>query len=240
MALLEMHYFSTTLRECSSMDVVVPESGLACAGKMPILWLLPPVGMDHTAWRRHAVVEELAERFRVIAAMPDMRLSFGADMVHGEPYQALLTQELPGVLGRYIPADPVRQLLFGAKEGGYAALRAALLHPQAYMAACGADCGCVTRMTWQGRKAVWASWAFGTEDTQSLRGTNYDLAALAERCGDSPRLFLYAGEDAEYAQAGRLLLLEVPRIREIAAKGAGWAAWSQALSAFLELTVPRA
>ena len=64
MALLEMHYFSTTLRECSSMDVVVPESGLACAGKMPVLWLLPPVGMDHTAWRRHAVVEELAERFR--------------------------------------------------------------------------------------------------------------------------------------------------------------------------------
>lgn len=163
------------------MDVVVPESGLACAGKMPVLWLLPPVGMDHTAWRRHARRGGAGGALSRDRGDADMRLSFGADMVHGEPYQALLTQELPGVLERYFPADPVRQLLFGAKEGGYAALRAALLHPKAYMAACGADCGCVTRTTWQGRKAVWASWAFGTEDTQSLRGTDCDLAALAER-----------------------------------------------------------
>jgi len=98
----------------------------------PVLWLLPPAGCDHTAWQRHTAVEDLADELGIIIVMPDLKLSYGLDMIHGFTYFQMLTKELPEMVADYFPADLGFQMIAGVKEGGYAALNAALSVPGQY------------------------------------------------------------------------------------------------------------
>ena len=45
-----------------------------------------PAGCDHTAWQRHTAVEDLADELGIIIVMPDLKLSYGLDMIHGFTY----------------------------------------------------------------------------------------------------------------------------------------------------------
>ena len=50
MAWILNQFYSAALTECNSMSVVVPIE--TCHKEThPVLWLLPPAGRDHTAWR---------------------------------------------------------------------------------------------------------------------------------------------------------------------------------------------
>ena len=74
MALILNHFYSSALTECNSMTVIAPVETWPDR-KFPVLWLLPPVGMDHTAWQRHTWIEEMAEKKGILVVMPDMKLS---------------------------------------------------------------------------------------------------------------------------------------------------------------------
>lgn len=97
MALILNHFYSSALTECNSMTVIAPVETWPDR-KFPVLWLLPPVGMDHTAWQRHTWIEEMAEKRGILVVMPDMKLSYGLDMKYGFAYEKMLTQELPELL----------------------------------------------------------------------------------------------------------------------------------------------
>lgn len=76
-----------------------------------------PAGCDHTTWQRHAAVEDLADELGIIIVMPDLKLSYGLDMIHGFAYFQMLTKELPEMVADYFPADLGFQMIAGVKEG---------------------------------------------------------------------------------------------------------------------------
>ena len=104
MALILDHFYSATLTECNSLTAIVPMENNE-KSSYPVLWLLPPAGCDHTAWQRHTAVEDLADELGIIIVMPDLKLSYGLDMIHGFTYFQMLTKELPEMVADYFPAD---------------------------------------------------------------------------------------------------------------------------------------
>ena len=53
----------------------------------------------------HTAVEDLADELGIIIVMPDLKLSYGLDMIHGFTYFQMLTKELPEMIADYFPAD---------------------------------------------------------------------------------------------------------------------------------------
>ena len=146
MALILDHFYSAALTECNSLTAIVPMENNE-KSSYPVLWLLPPAGCDHTAWQRHTAVEDLADELGIIIVMPDLKLSYGLDMIHGFTYFQMLTKELPEMVADYFPADLGFQMIAGVMEGGYAALNAALSVPGQYHMAASYSCGSLTDET---------------------------------------------------------------------------------------------
>ena len=115
MALILDHFYSAALTECNSLTAIVPVENNE-KSSYPVLWLLPPAGCDHTAWQRHTAVEDLADELGIIIVMPDLKLSYGLDMIHGFAYFQMLTKELPEMVADYFPADLGFQMIAGVKE----------------------------------------------------------------------------------------------------------------------------
>lgn len=205
MALIQTHFFSEALTECNSMNVIIPMETRP-QKTYPVLWLLPPAGCDHTAWQRNTGIEQLAERYGIMAVMPDMKLSYGLDMVYGFDYFKMLTEELPGLTGDYFPADREVQMIAGAKEGAYGALMAALRFPKAYRAVAALSAGSLTDETWEGRERTQAEHAFGTSDMEALGGGEYDIDYWLENLTDeSLRVFLAYSPNDPLGGSARIL-----------------------------------
>ena len=197
MAWILNQFYSAALTECNSMSVVVPIE--TCHKETyPVLWLLPPAGRDHTAWYRHADVDELAEKFGIIVAMPDLKLSYGADMVHGFAYFQMLTEELPDLVKNYFPADLEKQMIAGVMEGGYSAFYAALSCPGKYCFAACYSCGSLSDEAFEGRERKQMEDAFGEAGAFDLK------ALLSDEKRDHGKLKLslvYAAGD-RYKKSG--------------------------------------
>lgn len=207
MALILNHFYSDALTECNSMNIIIPLES-APKDRYPLLWLIPPAGKDHTAWQRSTRIEQIATQLGIMVVMPDMKLSYGVNMIHGLSYFTMLTKELPALISDYFPADMSRQYIAGAKEGGYAALRAALKYPELYSAVSIYSCGSLTdedsiKMEWQKKQL---SNAFGCENLYNLGHTDHSLAYLLEQ-GIPPHLkisFAYGSGDRYRRSAQKL------------------------------------
>lgn len=200
MALLQIHFFSEELTECSSIHVILPVERWK-KEKYPVLWLLPPAGRDHTAWQRNTTVEQLADELGIMAVMPDLKLSFGTDMAHGFRYFTMLTKELPELIEEYFPADLENQMIAGAKEGAYAALRAAFLCPGRYKLAAGFSCGSLTDEAFTEKKKKCLLNAFGSGEPS---GDEYSLRALAKRRSEGQMKVYFAyGDQDEYRKSAK-------------------------------------
>ena len=205
MALILEHFYSAALTECNSLTAVVPVETNE-KSSYPLLWLLPPAGCDHTAWQRHTAIEDLADELGIIIVMPDLKLSYGLDMAHGFAYFQMLTKELPKMVTEYFPADPDFQMIAGVKEGGYAALKAALSVPGQYRMAVSYSCGSLTDETFEEELHKQLENAFGTADLQKLNGTGLDLKMLIQKASEPP-MFLsleYGDEDPYHFSASCL------------------------------------
>ena len=135
-----------------------------------------------------------------------MKLSFGTNMAHGFRYFTMLTQELPELLNKYFPVDLSKQVIAGAEEGAYAALRAALKYPNNYKIAIGLSCGSLTDETLTGTKKELAVNAFGTGEMELLNETDYSLRLLMKKQGRViPDIYLAYGNDDIYAESCRIL-----------------------------------
>lgn len=235
MALILDHFYSAALTECNSLTAIVPVENNEKSA-YPVLWLLPPVGCDHTAWQRHTVIEDMADESGIIIVMPDLKLSYGLDMTHGFAYFQMLTKELPEMIADYFPADLGFQMIAGVKEGGYAALKAALSVPGQYRMAASYSCGSLTDETFDPELDKQLDNAFGTSDLQKLNGTYLDLKMLIQTAKDHDMsLSLEYSEEDEY-KASCVLLADCilnssfnNHSVRVQKEALTWAKWAEAL-----------
>ena len=233
MALIQINMYSSALTTATAANVVIPLENNE-KEKYPVLWLLPPAGLDHTAWQRRVRVERLAEKYGIIAAMPNMALSYGLDMAHGLKYFTMLEKELPALLKDYFPVDLSEQYIAGAGEGGYAALRTALLSKAHYKAAISLSCGNLTDEVFvDDSKTNQILNAFGTESIGKCKGTDFDLAQLMGN-GES-ELFLAYGDGDELKKSCADLAARLNSDHVKKSRGSlSWEEWEEALDWFLE------
>jgi putative tributyrin esterase len=249
MAFIQMNFYSSELMECTAMNVIVPEKSLGAGVKLPILWLLPPSGNNQASWGRYTDIEYLCRDRDVLIAMPNMRLSYGTDMVHGSRFFSMLTKELPALLEQYFPVDVHRQFICGAEEGGYAALRAAFTCRGQYDAAACFSCGNLIDEAFSPVKEREFNLAFGMEDHNGLKGTEYDIFHLAKESAKSsaclPRIYLAYGREDSYKKTAQQMAeflkkepIEFDCKIEASEGILGWRDWNGHLDHFLEWVIP--
>lgn len=233
MALIQINMYSSALTTATAANVVIPLENNE-KEKYPVLWLLPPAGLDHTAWQRRVRVERLAEKFGIIAAMPNLALSYGLDMAHGLKYFTMLEKELPALLKDYFPVDLSRQYIAGAGEGGYSALRTALLSKGHYKAALSLSCGNLTDETFEDKTRLsQIQNAFGTEAIGTCKGTDFDLAYLMGN--GEPEMFLAYGDGDALKKSSAVLAAQLKPDHVRRSRGTlSWEDWEEALDWFLQ------
>ncbi|HET8665669.1 MAG TPA: alpha/beta hydrolase family protein [Nocardioides sp.] len=133
MALLTCHVESEALMGSTTFTAVVPQE----IENPPVLYLLHGLTDDHTAWSRFSSVERYADDAGLAVVMPAVHNSFYTDEVHGHPYWAYVSEELPRLVRSLLRVSdrPEDTFTAGLSMGGYGAVRLALTHPDRYAAA---------------------------------------------------------------------------------------------------------
>lgn len=235
MALIRSNIYSSALTTAAAMDLIIP---LEANEKeiYPVLWLLPPLGKDQSAWHRNTRIEQLAEKYGIIAAMPGIGLSYGQDMHYGLKYSLMITKELPSMVKDYYPVDLSRQYIAGAREGGYAAFQAALLNPGQYRAALSMSYGCVTDENFEGDRANEAENAFGTAETSRLKGTDKCLETLLNENSGETMVLSYGSQDRSVHAAENLgNILRAMKKEVYRQEGTmSWSCWEAEIERFIK------
>ena len=196
MSFCEVHWSSKVLGRAVSTYVLLPDTGMP---PYPVYYLLHGLSDDHTIWHRRTRIEWYVRERPMIVVMPDGGRGFYTRHASGPDCAAHVAEELPAFIERNFPADARREArcIGGLSMGGYGAMRLALGYPDRYVSA-NSHSGALmvgSRPPADGvvpveeRKKI-----FGDDP----RGTDHDLAALAERCakaGILPRLRLDCGTE---------------------------------------------
>ncbi len=209
MALLHCDFFAHSLGLCTSMTVILPQSGPVTLDTLPekrppyqVLWLLHGLSDDHTIWQRRTSIERYADACGIAVVMPAVARSFYTDMDAGLPYWTFVSEELPAVARSFFPLSARREdnFIAGLSMGGYGAFKLALRHPERFAAA--ASLSGALNIAGEGRSGPRA-WVhekrlmFG--NLSQLPGSDNDLLALADKVaaskGPKPRLFQWCGTE---------------------------------------------
>ena len=235
MAVIVHHFYSAALTECNSMTVIVPVEE-APREAYPVLWLIPPFGCDHTAWLRHTDLERLAGQHATMIVMPDMKLSFGMDMVHGLKYHTMLTRELPQVLAQVYPADLTRQMIAGAEEGAFTALYSSLVCEGQYQHTIALSGGSLVDEVLPTELQRPFSYASGEANGPALAGSCYDICAQLKngRNTDGWQLAWSAGDKYHHSCERLALCLPAGKARQCELPVLGWREWEGILEDILQ------
>lgn len=145
MALLNCRFFSESLRESTTLTVILPESAVGqigmdmveSSGKPQVLYLLHGLSDDDSIWLRRTSIERYAAALGLAVVMPKVGRSFYADEAMGQDYWRFVSQELPEMVGKMFNVSTEREDTFvaGLSMGGYGAFKLALRHPERFAAA---------------------------------------------------------------------------------------------------------
>ena len=204
MALFETHCFSTALRMCVHLNVILPqrnstgEIGVHSAGaaQYPVLYLLHGLSDDDTIWLRRTSIERYASEKGIAVVMPTTHRGWYVDSPAGH-YYSFIGRELPQLIAEFFPTISQKRadtFIAGLSMGGYGALRFALSMPERYAAAAalsGAfDIANPARRTMLEAEAVLSGDPTGTEN---------DVYFLAQRLADSgakkPAIYMWCGTE---------------------------------------------
>jgi len=220
MAISRFSFLSATLGYHVNVCVLLPTTAGAYdlpqevsipKKKYQTLYLLHGGGGSCTDWVRNTRIERLAEKYQLAVVMPEMGLSFYADMHHGQRYFTYLTEELPKLMEFLFPLSARREDRFvaGFSMGGYGTLKWALNKPDFFSAAAAMSGASLTVEFFEtngyaginsGSDNSWFYNTWGTVDM--LRGSDSDTRALLERVSANqsiyPRLFCCTGTEDQY------------------------------------------
>jgi putative tributyrin esterase len=145
MALINCRFHSEALGMATTMTVILPQQTTSqigmnnrSSGKLhPVLYLLHGFSDDDSIWSRRTSIERYVAELGLAVVMPNVHLSFYADMEYGNKYWTFLTEELPAIARSFFPLSAEREDNFvaGLSMGGYGAFKWALQRPERFAAA---------------------------------------------------------------------------------------------------------
>lgn len=200
MPVMHTRFSSKVLGHQCSMNIFVPDTAHP-DGKagFPVVYLLHGRGDDECSYTDHGM-RIVCEKFPFIVVMPDGSRSFYTNLLSGERYWDLISEEIPQLIQTVTPARKERLNTFaaGLSMGGYGALKLGLTYPERF-GKIGAM-SAVADIAWVGRKAGGMSDAevnnlFGSRT--GMTGTENDLFTLLEKpvpASGRPELMLRCGD----------------------------------------------
>ena len=220
MALCEIHWHSTILKQKLGMNVILPETGIA---PFHTFYLLHGLSDDYTTWLRRTRIEWYLRDLPLIVVMPEGFRGWYTDHEHGPAYGRYLGEEVVAFIERNFPARRERAArhIGGLSMGGYGALRTALRYPDLFGSA-NSHSGALFHGShdWSLKDQREDRRAFATEMLHVFgprpEGSSHDLLALARTtqvAGLLPRIQLDCGIDDFLIEANRLFHNELVHLK---------------------------
>ena len=171
-------------------SAVLPEG---MKGPYEVLYLLHGHSDDHHAWIYHTGLTRYLEGRNLAVFMPQVHLSFYADMVAGGKYWTFVSEEFPEKLHNIYNISDKREDTFvaGLSMGGYGAFKLGLNKPEMFRGAASFSGALDVVALWeadQDRNKTFLN-SFGSVD--ALRGSINDLVAVAEKLSPGDDLPAY-------------------------------------------------
>jgi S-formylglutathione hydrolase FrmB len=195
MALMRLNFFSEVLARHTYVNIILPENG---GNKpFPVLYLLHGLSDNQEAWLRNTSIERYAEGRNLAIVMPTTDRGFYTDTTYGIRHFTYISEELPKILGRYLPLSERREDNYtaGLSMGGYGALKLALRNPDRFSFAAGLSGAYVSREMMEG---------WDNPDSDLAREMRFvfgdtpkpedDISRLLEAAAPKPRLFVCCGK----------------------------------------------
>ncbi|MDR1599740.1 MAG: esterase family protein [Oscillospiraceae bacterium] len=256
MALMHIDFFSNVLGMSMNMDVIIPQEtqgqiGMEGKGyaRLKTLYLLHGMSDDHTIWQRRTSIERYVSGMPLAVVMPSTHLGWYTDMKHGLNYWTFISKELPGICRGFFPQlSDKREDTYaaGLSMGGYGALKCGLLAPETF-GACASLSGAADMAPSAGQHEANPLFRNVFGDPESIRGTDNDLLAVAERLTDKstrPRVYMWCGTEdflieANHAMRDCLTALGYDLTYEESPGDHQWKYWDEKIQRVLEwLDIP--
>ena len=214
MAFLECRFFSESLAESVTVNVLLPQQtinqiglkGTADSDNAPVLYLLHGLSDDESIWLRRTSIERYATQYGLAVIMPAAGRSFYADMFHGGKYWTYISEELPQIMHSFFRFSTKREDTYvaGLSMGGYGAMKLALHCPEKFAAAASLSGALDLEHLLEMRPSLAHEFECMFGDMKQFRGSFNDIFAQAERRVREkcilPELFLTCGtEDSLYS-----------------------------------------
>lgn len=216
MALMETHYYSSSLGSNVTLNVFVPTPGSSeqiteinstqkydYQQGLPVLYLLHGAYGDAFSWVRYSNIDRYAQDRGIVVVMASAENSFYQDLKSGKKYKTFFTEELPIFIQNVFPVSKERDKTFvaGFSMGGYGAWYLGLSCPELYAKAASMSGALdIAGLYKQSNAGAVDTSPFNWEDSfgdpDKLAGSKYDLFALYERdvkAGCVPKLYQAVG-----------------------------------------------
>jgi S-formylglutathione hydrolase FrmB len=209
---LNIHFHSKELAMPAQMHVLLPQRldsdmsrGTTQPGPYKTLYLLHGKRQDHTSWLRRTTLEDKVASLPLAVVMPNVHLSWYADMKYGRRYFSFVTRELPRLCETMFNLSPRREDRFvaGLSMGGYGAIKVALAAPETFSGAMSMSGVLDMEEVYDRKDPANTAEAIGTRE--EMRGSVCDLFASAERYPKDidTRFYLCCGTEDSRLEANR-------------------------------------
>lgn len=198
MSLTTVNFGSWALGKNVSFRAVIPDG---VTDDIPTMYLLHGLSDDSSCWSRYSRIEQYAEAHGMAVIMPEGDRSFYEDMAYGQAFYTHVSKEVVERSRRMFKLSDKREKTFitGLSMGGYGAFKIAMRNPDMFAGACSMSgvLDIATRVEegiWDGDMRL----IFGDDRMTSVRGSDADLFALAEKMKDhpnAPKLLQMCGVD---------------------------------------------
>ena len=262
MALMETHYYSTSMKSNITLNVFVPTPGSGEAitdvnhckkydyvNGLPVLYLLHGAYGDAFSWIRYSNIDRYAQDRGMVVVMASAENSFYQDLKSGKKYKTFFTEELPVFIQNVFPVSKERSKTFiaGFSMGGYGAWYLGLARPDLYAKVAslsGAlDIAALYQPIKDGEEDINPfNWYDSFEDPQNLSGSEYDLFELYKKdveAGCVPKLYQAVGTSDFLYQSNLYVKSEFEKngadlIYEEGEGGHNWEFWDKYIQNILD------
>ncbi|WP_439295091.1 alpha/beta hydrolase [Lonepinella sp. BR2882] len=214
MAVMEVHYYSYSLKSNITLNVIIPtitsneaitdsavQNKYSYADGLPVLYLLHGAYGDAFSWLRFSNIDRYAQEKGIAVVMASAENSFYQNLQSGKQYETFFAEELPQFIQSVFPVSKAKDKTYigGFSMGGYGAWFLALSYPETFAKSVSLSGALDLPDLVSNPKPDYPfNFADAFGDVQTIQGSRYDLLPLyqqAKQKGVVPQLYQAIGTE---------------------------------------------